>query len=602
MTMAFPAALWFLAGLPVLVLLYLLKVRHRLRVVPTLFLWDAMTREDRPRALLRRLRQWISLLLHLLIYTLLALALARPAPDKFLAGDSVTVLVFDCRLPMQAGNRFELAREQAERVVRESGGRHRMAVVRAGRVPRVLGPLGSDKRTLLDVVHDIRPSDEGGSIPAAVDVAQQMLTLSGTHNGRILVISGPPAPKDSAAPAQGVEWIVCGDPAPNLALTRMAARRLPGSPQTQEIQLDVANFGDAPREAALEWFHEGSLFNAQTVRLEAGEIKSLFQSASPGPAPAQGARWEVRLRDTGDDLTADDVAFAVMPPPPHLRVLLVSEGNRFLESALASDEELSFEQLSPAAFRQEIASGMDAVILDDWLPPNFDASVPPPGNWMLFGRTSFETPDVHPGSPPLDWLAWHPVLRMVDLDTANLVRVRSQHPPTGSGPWNWQVLARMPDTALIVAGELRSEDASRQRLLALAFPADGSDLPLRIGFPVLISNSVRWLAGLPVHEVRTLAAGDPLRPGPGESWSDASPTNTPDRNGFHRILGSGGGRIAAINTEDAGVSDLRGGGTVSTSAPSARWKAGWPPWLWCAVLAFVLFSAEWWWFHRRITE
>ena len=67
MTFLTPWAAWFLAGIPVIVLLYLLKLKRRPVAVSTLMFWQRVMQESRRRALFQRLRNLFSLLLHLLI-------------------------------------------------------------------------------------------------------------------------------------------------------------------------------------------------------------------------------------------------------------------------------------------------------------------------------------------------------------------------------------------------------------------------------------------------------------------------------------------------------------------------------------------------------
>src|SRR5207244_1690736 len=57
-----PFAFWFAAIAPVIVLLYLLKVKRRPAVVSTLMFWLRVATETRRRALFQRLRQLLSLL------------------------------------------------------------------------------------------------------------------------------------------------------------------------------------------------------------------------------------------------------------------------------------------------------------------------------------------------------------------------------------------------------------------------------------------------------------------------------------------------------------------------------------------------------------
>src|SRR4051812_7949516 len=96
-----PWAAWFLAGVPVIVLLYLLKLKRRPVAVSTLMFWQRVLQESRRRALFQRLRHLLSLLLHLLIFLLVLGALAKPTFDRFIAAGSSTVIVLDARARMQ---------------------------------------------------------------------------------------------------------------------------------------------------------------------------------------------------------------------------------------------------------------------------------------------------------------------------------------------------------------------------------------------------------------------------------------------------------------------------------------------------------------------
>lgn len=83
MTLLNPAALVFAGLVPVIILLYLLKLRRQPAPVSTLMFWQRVVADSRRRALFQRLRQFLSLLLHLLIFALLLLALARPEWNSF---------------------------------------------------------------------------------------------------------------------------------------------------------------------------------------------------------------------------------------------------------------------------------------------------------------------------------------------------------------------------------------------------------------------------------------------------------------------------------------------------------------------------------------
>src|SRR5438093_2060262 len=136
MTILNPLAFSFLAIVPVIVLLYLLKVKRRPVHVSTLMFWQRVLRETRRRALFQKLRQLLSLLLHLLIFLLILFALAKPEFDRFVKAGSSTVLVLDTRARMQAvepdgESRFAKAKRLLTAYARRAGAQNQMTLLAA---------------------------------------------------------------------------------------------------------------------------------------------------------------------------------------------------------------------------------------------------------------------------------------------------------------------------------------------------------------------------------------------------------------------------------------------------------------------------------------
>jgi hypothetical protein len=145
MTFLAPWATWFLAGVPVIVLLYLLKLKRRPIMVSTLLFWERVMQENRRRALFQKLRHLLSLLLHLLIFLLIVAALSKPAFDRRVRAGSSVVLVVDTRARMQAveegGTRFERALAEARRYIHEAGAGRQLALLTASATPNVVVPF-----------------------------------------------------------------------------------------------------------------------------------------------------------------------------------------------------------------------------------------------------------------------------------------------------------------------------------------------------------------------------------------------------------------------------------------------------------------------------
>ncbi|HKX19603.1 MAG TPA: BatA domain-containing protein, partial [bacterium] len=102
MSLGAPAALWALAAIPVLAVLYLLRVRRREHVVSSVLLW--VKSQPSPSAFRpsRRIERSLLLLLQVIAAAGLAAALAQPALLGWTAERGDVVLVLDASLSMRA--------------------------------------------------------------------------------------------------------------------------------------------------------------------------------------------------------------------------------------------------------------------------------------------------------------------------------------------------------------------------------------------------------------------------------------------------------------------------------------------------------------------
>jgi hypothetical protein len=316
-----------------------------------------------------------------------------------------------------------------------------------------------------------------------------------------------------------------------------------------------------------------------------------------------------------DALMSDNVAYASHAPRSPRRVLLVSAGNPFLEKLLAVDPVTNFQFIGADAWQAALAEKFETVIFDRVIPAGFDWKTSP-GNFFFIGASPFEA-KATPIDRPLiaEVSADDPITRNVGLQNVTIQKALAIAMPADTADWKFHAPLRGLEHPLLIAGN----DESR-RIVVLSFDVLESDLPLRIAFPLLISNVLQWLDPRDVEAPVAVAAGDIIPLKPGQLVSDkaivapaktlpplrAAPVLEPLHNGYY-LLGDGEERRwVAANTFSAAESDLRQ--TESQQAPKSRPAlvfpnfGTWPLWTWLTLAALVLFTGEWWSFHRRKTE
>lgn len=624
MTLLQPAALAFFALAPVIVVLYLLKLQRQSAQVSTLMFWQRVTVESRRRALFQRLRQLLSLLLHLLIFALLLFALARPEFRSLRGAGGGTVVVLDCRARMQAavdGNtsRFDAARKIAEGYLRRASADEPVALLAAESAPRAVVGFSQDEKPLLDGLRTLNATDSGGRIEDAIRAGGDLLNANG-QSGRIVVVTDHVP--DLVTSDLRVEWqtVDAGVRQENVGIDRLAARPLPNSPETEEVLVEIENFGSSRQTGSVELSFDGAIIDVKPFDLAPGERRAdVYPTLAAGRGLANARGWlSAHLTLAHRDAYAlDDDAYAVIPPSRTRRVLLVSPGNLYLEGLLKADATVAYELLAPERFDAAQAATFDAVILDDFRPPGFDQmNHLSAGNFLFLRRTPFDVA----GAAPLDRPAItdqdraNPILRLVDLREVLFFRATALATPGASAGWRFTAPAQALDWPLIITGERLG-----QRLTAFAFSATDSELPLRIAFPLLIHNTLDWLTGRADPTADTsVRAGDsvPLRQGE-MLWTRPQHSLTPlpfaippaeqkrdlwqpTHDGFYLARD----RWIAVNTADRDMSVLNGPTQPKSDAGylAARRLPVWPPWIYLALAAFALCLAEWWSFHRRRTE
>ena len=626
MTFLSPWAFGFLGLAPVIVLLYLLKVKRRAAAVSTLMFWQRVLVENRRRALFQRLRQLLSLLLHLLIFALILLALAKPEWSRFARGGASTVLVLDTRARMQATEadgetRFEKARRFATASARRASAGNVIALVAAGPNAEVAAPFTDDEKALQSAVAKLQPTDAAGDLDAAVRFADSLLaSRAGEKN--IVVLTDRPFEKPPHTSA-ALECVPLGQPRDNVAISRFATRPLLNSPQTSEVLLELRNLGAKPVRGNAEISFDGNLIDVKPFDLAPGALRTEVFSSMP--RRSRNSRGWLRARlDVVDSLALDNEAFAVLPAQNPSRILLVTRGNWFLEKLLESDDLIKWELLEPGAFRPEMAANFDAVILDNALPADFDIEKTA-GNFLFIKQSPFTTSETLDQPLVSETDPRSPLLRLVALQNVTFLRAARLDFRERAGSWRLEAPVRSPEQPLLVTGERAIDGKKTQRLAVFAFDVAETDLPLRVAFPLLMANTLDWLAGEKAETARSIRAGETLALAANETVQslpqknfDAAPQAAPalvrgvfqpTQNGWYLDEIPGRQSWIAVNTFSESESDLRFAPPAMAATPAAfhlpvslRAVAAWPLWFYFALAAWALFSLEWWLFHRRRTE
>jgi Ca-activated chloride channel family protein len=514
-----PLALAFAAlSIPILIL-YMLKLRRRDVLVSSTLLWQRLLRDREANAPWQRLRRNLLLFLQLAILALLVLALARPfVPTPVVVSGSVVILL-DASASMQATDvaggtstdrlsaptRFAAAVRAAREVIGGLGADDVATIVAVGPQPQVLASATNDRALLRRALDRAVPSDGIADWEAAFALAGA--SLASARETKVVIISDGALPEALPPLGGDVRFVGVGGGGDNLSIAALAARE--GGAGTQAF-LRLVNYSDTDTEPLVEFSADGVLFDARRLSVPAQGSADL--TLTDLPYDMRVLRAQLVAEDAlglDDALSIDNVAWTVHTPPASGRVLLVSEGNLFLERALGALPSVELTRLSPDqpmpsepydlyVYDRVITGALPTGSL--WLigPPAF----PPNGGELERGSAfPIEVGGVFTATTITDVAADDPLLRYVDLSNVHVLQARQVEPPPGA-----RVLVEARGGPLLFVAE-RPEG----RLAVLTFDLHDSDLPLQIAFPILTANLADWL--LPQGAARfpaTIRPGDPV--------------------------------------------------------------------------------------------
>ena len=245
MPLTTPLALLGLLFIPLVVAMYMLKLRREPKVVPSTLLWQRLLADVEANAPWQRLRRSLLFLLQLLLVAILVLLAARPFVERpaGLAGD--IVLVVDTSASMAATDvlpdRLTVAKQAALEALRELPSGGKVSVIEAGRTARIVAAGSSDLGRIRIAIESIRPTAAQGDLADALELASELAAQSG--DAEVLVATDAAlATVPTTSVDAPVRVLRVGDERGrrNQAIVALAVRTAP-SAVTRSVFVSVAN-------------------------------------------------------------------------------------------------------------------------------------------------------------------------------------------------------------------------------------------------------------------------------------------------------------------------------------------------------------------------
>lgn len=662
----FTAAIAAAVVVPSLLLLYFLKLRRREVDVASTILWKKSIQDLQVNAPFQKLRRNLLLLLQLLLLGLLLLALSRPITHYTPGAGKSSVILIDRSASMNARDangrtRLDEAKRQAKELVDTLDRNGTAMVIAFDDQARAVQTFTADRNLLKRAIDSIEPSDRPTRLKLAYQLAEAQVAFIPEQNRTnveppdVWVYSdGRVADAEELKIRAPVKYVMLGgENTPNIGVVALSARRNYDRPTEVQIFARLANYGPEPVTAQVQLSlapldeataggddrFDVTRVAEVTLAPERWTEQQRTDAEKAGLVVRDSAEFTIdlttaavvkveQMKKDGDALSTDDSASVVIPPPKTLSVLLVTDGNYYLERAIDSLRLQKPQQMTPGDFDARLPGDFDVILFDRHAP----AKLPPGGNFIYFGAVAPGlriAADVVDGRQTmledqavLDWRRDHPIFRGL-----NLGKVYAATALKLNVPIDVQTLVDGVKGPMVV---LHREGRSTH--LVVSFDVMQSNWPLRVSFPVFLHQALQFLAvgadlnvresfkpgasvAIPRANLVRAAGGEPKRltvfGSDGQRAVDVPPAGdfaipAIERVGVYRTdpVIPQFERIA-VNLLDPAESNLLPVTSVPGGAGEAiaatQQKSRLELWWWIvAVVALPLLLIEWWVYTRRV--
>ncbi len=603
-----PGMLIALGLIPVLILIHLLKPKPRRVEVTNLFLWQEVLKERGGGIKFRRLKKNLPLLFQILIVILAALALARPVWVYFTQKKGDMILIVDTSASMKtkvaSGTRFDLAREKALELTDQRDHNQKVLIIEAGSEPTLTSGFVEDTQQAKDLIKNITPSDAPGKLEKAIYLALSFIDPS-KDDTIYLITDG--AGGDFLKLLQlhpKITPIVISGGEKNIGITKFEFRQEIDRQDHYEIMLEVKNFSSDPIECPIRLSIDKTPIIDTQITLEALEKQLLifpYSGLITGIAKA--------FLEVDDDFTVDNTAYLSLSTSKDIWVLVASQGNYFLERLLEVYPNFlvnTVKEIIPSSWQEHVMEH-DIIIID-----RMDFPVTEKGNFLLIDSLSPSIPAVKTGQIDfpdiLDWDKKSPLMADVNVNGLTIEQAtKLQVDPT-----------LHPVVESSQTGLMYTYEKDGMRAVLLSFDITRSDLPLRVAFPVMISNIINWLNPYKLNfSALYTKAGEPYTINlnvqtrnfstrtPDGEWEQHEVTSNPfmynntRQVGIYTILESKKSRYFTVNLVDESESDITAPvidilfqtSDVATDVEKIAMQQ--PLWMFFLLLGVAMMMGEW---------
>ena len=164
-----PLGLLALLGIPVIVVMYLLKQKHKEYKVPSIMLWERAVNINLSQSPFQKLRRSLLLILQILTVIIIALILSRPYINRQNIGLD-NIFVFDISMSMQSEvdgvTNIDIAKKYAIDIVEKAKSDSRFSIIEFGNNSKVVMSYEDNKNDVVRYINNLQAGYGSNNVEA----------------------------------------------------------------------------------------------------------------------------------------------------------------------------------------------------------------------------------------------------------------------------------------------------------------------------------------------------------------------------------------------------------------------------------------------------
>lgn len=537
MSLQNPMGLWGLLGIPLLIIIYMIKPKFREKLVSSTFIWKLSQKYRKKSLPLQWLGNSLLFLLQVLIIAAGSLVLARPVlMTEDGSVEKIVILDASASMGIQGAEEtyFDEAKAAIGKMADEMKSYGKMTVIYTGEETKFLIERAGGEKEIKSALEAVGCSYGKEDISAAFALAEEVLEKNPAAQVYLFT--------DKEYGETGMVQVRnFSKEAWNAAVLSMEERK--SDSREKMFLAELASYGKN-MQATVVLYVDGVLTDVRLVDLPADTpVEVEF--------PVSGIRQydtAVLYLEAEDAMAEDNVYYLTGGVEPVYEVLLVSEESAFLEAVLQAFDQLHItvvssldeldrepEYLENGAVLESIpGSGYDLYVYDEFMPEELpgDGAV-----WMFYPEDVPEGAQFKLGgyedagaylekAPDSGTAVYQAMTKLVSVDDVFIKEYVEVFSALG-----YEGIYQCNGVPVIYAGE-----ADGVRTVLFAFDLQDSNMALRIAFPELVYNMVQYSL-YPVLEKTSYETGElvTLRKGNGVAAVSVTKSGTADSRNYVRL-------------------------------------------------------------------